>query len=351
VEEIVPLSTFNSDGRAICWLASIRWLRFWLAVLGIIFLLLASCEGFWRVRGFQPSITDSWQLWSKIRREANDTPQEVALAGASRIMLGLDPELLAENLNRPVHMLAIDGSNPLPVLYHLANDDDFRGNVICSIPPYWLAGGKTEGSKRPRKWLKSYEKQTLSSRLESRLVLALQYRLVFRYNGLSPQKLWKKWREGDDISPPYAPMRPDRFRQADYSKSDLNSLRESRIRRTRKMHSAVEFLKNDAFKQRIAAIESAVQRIRKRGGEVIFVRLPSCGEVFEIEEQTVPRKEYWDVLSRQLSSPTLYFKDYPELSGFTCMDGSHLDYSDARVFTDNLARIVLEKKLLVRIAH
>ena len=300
----------------------------------------------WRFRGFTPTITDDWPVWSQIRRQANNDPNAVALVGASRILLGLDPAIIGEESDYAAHMLAIDGSNPIPILVELSNDPQFTGNVICSIPSLWLAGELRSKGDRTAKWLRKYKKQSLSSRLETRLALTLQGHLVFRYGGLAPGKLWEKWRQDRPVTPPYAPMRADRFRMADYSMINLESLRVSRIERTRELHQEATMLGREEFRERVAIIQQAVERIQQRGGKVVFIRFPSCGEVLTIEEETVPRQQYWDVLAEGVGAATIHFSDHEYLQDFSCTDGSHLGYSDARKFTREILEMLQSRNFL-----
>ncbi|MFN2354610.1 MAG: hypothetical protein ABR512_08820 [Desulfopila sp.] len=339
-------STSNSNGRAAKYLGDRHWSRCMLLTACMYLILLGGWEVIWRYQGFSPSITDDWPIWSHIRRQANGDADDVALVGASRILLGLDPRILQKKVGGSVHMLAIDGSNPLPVLADLGNDPDFKGTVICSIAPLWLAAEVDSSGDRTAKWLRKYATQPLSSRLETSFALQIQAHLVFRYGGLAPQKLWHKWRQGRPVEPPYAPMRADRYRRADYSLADLQSLRASRVERTRELHDEAVMLQPQDFLQRVEDIEHSVDQIQQRGGAVVFVRFPSCGAVLRIEEETVPRQRYWDVFAAEISASTLHFADYDELDTFDCMDGSHLNYDDAARFTRNLADLFGEKEII-----
>jgi len=342
----VPSSTSNSSDRARQYFGWWRWSYIWLLIVCLYLGCIGGWEVYWRLRGFTPSITDDWPVWSQIRRQANDHRDALALVGASRILLGLDPAIVEEMTDYSAHMLAIDGSNPIPVLVELSNDPAFIGKVICSIPSLWLAGELKSKGDRTAKWLRKYRKQSLSSKLETRLALTLQGHLVFRYGGLAPRKLWEKWQQGRPVKPPYAPLRADRFRPADYSLIDLESLRAARVERTRELHQQATILDQREFRQRVEIIQKAVRRIEQRGGEVVFIRFPSCGEVWAIEEETIPRRQYWDVLANEVAAPTIHFEDYERLQDFNCTDGSHLDYSDARTFTREIVTMLQNRNFL-----
>jgi hypothetical protein len=321
----------------------VRWSVIWAVALSILVLLLAFWEMFWRLNGFIPSITDDWPVWGSIRREVNADRAGTALVGASRVLVGVNPDAFVDMARGRAYMLAIDGSNPLPVLENLAADPGFRGRVICSIPPFWLAGSTLSRGDRAEKWLRKYENQSFASKIETRLTLSLQASLVFRYSGLAPANIWEKWRKREKLRPPYAPMRIDRYRPADYSKTDLEALRMARVNRTRQMHQETSPLDRNEFAARVQGIQEAVRRIHLRGGKVAFVRMPSCGQVKEIEEQTMPRHTYWDFFAGQVTAHTIHFEDYLELNRSKCTDGSHLNYDDAHYFSGQLLAILSEK--------
>jgi len=70
----------------------------------------------------------------------------------------------------------------------------------------------------------------------------------------------------------------------------------------------------------------------------VFVRLPSTGAVWELEQTYFPREFYWDVLVQNTPADTLHFRDVPEMAVLPCPDGSHLDARQAEAFTRVLVR-------------
>ena len=94
----------------------------------------------------------------------------------------------------------------------------------------------------------------------------------------------------------------------------------------------------------IERLISAADLIGQRGGEVIFVALPVCGERARIEEERYPRADYWDRFVASSSHRTIHVDDEPSLTEPECYDGSHMDIADARVFTRDLYDIVTERQ-------
>ena len=95
----------------------------------------------------------------------------------------------------------------------------------------------------------------------------------------------------------------------------------------------------DGLTALIGSIKDDVERIRARGGRVVFVRFPSTGPLRELELEMWPREAYWDRLIRETGAPGIHFEDHSELMEFECPEWSHLTRSDAVSFTRRLAAI------------
>ncbi len=235
--------------------------------------------------------------------------------------------------------LSIDGNPPFPVLKNLANDDKFSGIVFCSILPQWLAE-KTPKKNRAAKWVRKYHKKTILSNIDTYLSILLQKTFVFRNQGLSPKNLKKQIKKGQWPVPPYSPMRLDRFREARFTDENTQKILFSRIKRAKEISQQSEIISTQGLYERINAVKKDVKKIKQRGGKVIFIRMPSSGEIRKIEAATWPKSRYWDVFADNISSPTIHFEERKELRNFHCPDGSHLDVTEAKKFTTQLLRIL-----------
>jgi hypothetical protein len=339
----VHLSTSNSNER----MRLRDWGRVWLVSLLTAGLFLGGWEIFWRSREFQPTIQDDWGIWAKVRRKAVVREDKaVILIGASRIQAGVHPDVFEQVTgNRPL-VLAIDGSNPIPVLKNLSEDQRITGTILCSFIPMFL-GEDLDDFGIARRWIRRYHEQKWSSRLETQLSILVERSFVFRYTGLQPNQLWENLLERQWPRPFYAPMRPDRYRAMDFSLTDPERILRGRIQREKEFQAKASPLSEERFMEKVSRIDQMVQKIENRGGRVIFLRLPSTGTVRLLEDQTWPRDKYWDVLAANTRAGAIHFEDYPSLSIFDCPDGSHLDVRDAVKFTRSLAEILLEEKLLI----
>src|SRR5437868_3743561 len=84
-------------------------------------------------------------------------------------------------------------------------------------------------------------------------------------------------------------------------------------------------------------------RIKQRGGQVIFVRTPSSGFYLDKERKSYPRNKYWDRLLAITNFDGIHFEDYPEIKNIKCPEGSHLGGDDRILFTNWLINALLQK--------
>ena len=330
----MPSYTSNSDTRM---RAGNLW-KTWLYAIFIIIVALGSWELFWRYQGFCASVEDDMNIWH-LQRSKISEKTKIVFMGSSRIQLGLHPDVFIEQIGIPPVNLSIDGNPPFAVLKDLANDKGFSGVVFCSIIPRWLAE-KSPEKNRASKWVRKYHKRTLLSKMDTFLSILIQNTFVFRYPGLSPEKLKKQLKKGKCPVPSYSPMRSDRFREAMFTDQNTPKILASRIKREKEISQQSIIISSGEFTERIQNLKEDVKKIRQRGGAVIFIRMPSSGKVREIEAATWPKARYWDVFADMISEPTIHFEDFMELRRFNCPDGSHLDVADAEKFTRQLLKIL-----------
>jgi hypothetical protein len=93
----------------------------------------------------------------------------------------------------------------------------------------------------------------------------------------------------------------------------------------------------------IASVKAACDKIKSRGGQVIFVRTPSSGELLAMEKMAFPRERFWDKLLAGTGCTGIHFEDYPSISKFECPEFSHLSVPQAVTFTKALINILKEK--------
>lgn len=332
----VPSSTSSSDRL---------WPGTWFAVIAVVLLALVSWELFWRANGFEPSLHDDAMLWARSREQATVQGEDaVVLVGSSRMQMGIHRQTLARATGwPPAIQLAMVRGPSIPVLRHLAADEGFRGTVLCevSLPLFF---GQTEGFVREvEEIVRAYDERTYPQRFEHRLSMLLQGSLVTRLSRLSPTVIRNAIWFGQMPTPRYeGVIAEDRFRYADYAKVQSIPALHRRIRNELAQVEPVPA--TDAMLEaRFAEVEAMRDAIRARGGDVVFVRLPSHAMVLERETKWYPRARYWDRFAAQTDAQWIHYRDDPLLAQILPPDGDHLGVHQARKFSQRLAEILVRR--------
>lgn len=346
----MPLSTSSSEaGRSAHSVRAIHdlWPRTWLPVILLVVLCVAGWEFFWRAQNFAPSLSDDAMLWSRARQQATDLGRDaVVLVGSSRMQMDIHRETFAEATGwPPAVQLALVRGPSLPVLRHLADDQNFRGTVICeiSLPLFF---GQTEGFVREvEQYIAVYEQRGPADRFEQQLAIWIQQNFVTRLSRLSPIVIRNAIIFRQMPTPRYeGVIAEDRFRYADYTKVANIAALHRRISNELAKSDPVR-VTAEIFRDRMAEVEQMLAAIRGRGGNVIFVRLPSHAMVLSREQKWFPRSDWWDVFSAQTSAATIHYRDDPVLAQIIPPDGDHLGKIQAIKFSRRLWRLLVERGL------
>ncbi len=327
-----------------------------IAVLVVVITLLAAIA--WEVRcraaGYGPSLNDTEDLWAQTRRRVQ--PGSVVIIGDSRPYFDCDLDELERGLGTRPIQLAQPGSCAFPVLQDLANDETFHGTIICSIVPlmFFAPGGPLV--ENAEKAVKRYHTQTLAQRASQFLAIPLEEHVAFlKQEELDTKEILKRLpipnRPEALVPPPFPPYFASLDRERRARMTD-------RCAQPGKLQTRVRdgwfplftppppptYIPREAFLARMEAarearfhdIVAAVEKIRARGGKIVFVRFPLTGGLKELEDKATPRTGIWDRVLRETGVPGIYFEDYPELASFECPEWSHLSAPDSVEFTKRL---------------
>jgi len=269
-----------------------------------------------------------------------------AIVGDSRILFDTDLDRFEQLTGvRPIQ-LAIHGTSALTLLETMADDPDFKGVLIVGLAdtmffqPFDGYGGYV------KKW---HEYRAPYRIVSNQIDHALQRRIAFldsnyRLSVLA-HRLDRDFRPGVE-----GPM------------DDIWKLQEVGEHRATHLWDRVEYDPAwrartrwawKGFKEKFpftpqliakgqARAKAAVDKIRARGGDVVFVRPPSDPHLRVNEEAQVPKAKGWDVLLRNTKSVGIHIDDLPAAQGLPLPEWSHLSRKCATVFTDIYVRRLTE---------
>ena len=317
---------------------------------------LAGWEYFVRSKGFDHSYNDDGALWADKRAMIYEpTDKATVFIGSSRIKFDLDIHTWEATTSDHAVQLACVGSSPVPVLKDLAADPKFKGKLVIDVTEVLFFSTSPNNSESPEKNIKYYKEQTPAQRAGFHLNDFLETQLVL----LDKDRLSLNAR----LAYLHIPNRPGVFEEPIFP-PDFG-----RVKFCRQEYMTNRFLEDtvqvnqirgiwDFFRRMskeppasgpkldsiMLSVKTAVDKIRSRGGKVIFVRTPSSGPFLMGEKMGYPREKYWDRLLAETQCPGIHFADYPAIANMICPEYSHLSQQDAVVFTENLIKVLKEEK-------
>jgi hypothetical protein len=324
-----------------------------LLTLLLVVAFIAGWESYWRSQGFTPTFNDDKALWAVKRAEAY-TPRSTVFIGSSRIKFDLDIPTWEKLTGEDAVQLALVGTSPRLLLTDLANDENFRGKLVIDIIEVLFFAQIPPFHKSAKEAVAFYRKQTPSEKLSSQINLALESKLTFlEERRFSLTELLNELAIPNRPGVFSMPAFPKTFEWTTYDRqtymSDLFLSNPKDINRQTGIWSSLIMgtktppISGDALQAVLDEVRVNVDKIRARGGRVVFVRTPSTGPMGEGEKMAYPRDKYWDQLLAYTKAPGIHFSDYPETASLICPEWSHLSPKDAIRYTHHLVKVLREK--------
>jgi hypothetical protein len=317
--------------------------------------VIISWELYLRTQGIKITYDDGPPLWSHKRDmvyEAKD--KTVVFIGSSRMKYDLDIPSWNKNTHCHAVQLAIEGSSPRPVLEDLANDPNFKGRLIIDATEGLFFSDRS--NRRPNENIKYYHDRTPAQQASFSLNRVLESQFVFldKDNFSLNAKL-------DALEIPsrpgvfMMPIFPMDFQQNTFDrqmymtdKFETDTNLQNRVSGIwqffGKMAKGAPPMPDDELNAIFQSVKVAVDKIKARGGEVLFLRPPSSGPALMGEKMGFPREKYWDRLLVETGCPGIHYADYPAIDHFICPEDSHLTRHDAGVFTTHIIQVLEQEK-------
>lgn len=314
--------------------------------------LTAGWEAFWRAKGMEAGdYKNTEALWAEARRSVG--PRSTVIIGSSRIFFGVDLDVWEEAAGvRPIQ-LALEGTSPRIFLKDLAEDESFKGLVVVgvTVPLFFSSDGGLRASA-----LEYFKNETPSQRADHAISKQLEKALAFIDEQTRPKRQVEMWplplREG--MRPRFSP------RKLSIMTFDRNTELWSRVEGDLDYQAEAKAqwvigttnnapppgpdgkpaeMPSEAVSAVVSEVKTNAARIRARGGEVAFVRLPYSGAYATLEDNAFPEAKFWDRLVRETASVGVSWNDHAELRGYELPEWSHLSAAEAERYTRALVPI------------
>ena len=329
------------------------------AILTLI--IVISIVAFWEISLRRSGVTltydDGPPLWSNKRAmvyEPND--KAIVFIGSSRIKYDLDIPTWEKITANHAIQLAIEGASPRPALEDLANDVNFKGRLIVDVTEGLFFSNAPPNVETPNKNIKYFHEETPAQRASFFLNKPLESQFVFLdkdYFSLNGQldALEIPSRPGVFMMPTF----PINFSCTTFDRQEYmtaNFVADTNQRNKVKgnwqffasLRKGAPPMSEKELNAIFESVKKATDKIKSRGGEVLFVRTPSSGPYLQGENMGFPREKYWDKLLSITNCPGIHFLDYPAIDHFVCPEFSHLSRPDAIAFTKHFIEILEKDK-------
>lgn len=362
----MPSSTSNSEFQRV--IPDLPWRGITVTVAVAVIIATAAWEVHCRAVGYEPTLNNTEDLWAQMRRCVE--PESIVIVGDSRAWFDSDLDELERGLGRRPVQLALPGSCAYPVLADLADDSHFHGTILCSVVPgmFFAPGGPLV--EHSEKAVRRYHGQTWAQRVSHHLSMPLEQSFAFlKQDDITLGELLQDLPIPDRPNAQVPPRPPPYFCSIDHERrarmvercaqpGPLQEKVKSRWLALFTPPPPPSFIPAEAFGARMnAAVEkryadtkTAVEKLRARGGKIVFIRFPMSGPLKEHEDKVTPRAKTWDPLLQQTGAPGIYFEDFPELANFVCPEWSHLSAGESVEFTKRLVPHLRDALQLDRVA-
>jgi hypothetical protein len=327
-----------------------RWGWIFVQSFLIALFFLAGLEGVWRFHGFQPHISNSYELWADaMQRAINNRQQTIAFIGASRSMQNIHiPTLRSQLPNYIPVQLGLSMGSPIPTMKFLAESSKFNGTLVVDVMPskFFVRPTDVDKSRADYRYISIFQSQQndelrLSkpwiNRWERELKFFLQQNIAILSGYATPKKFVDKLILRRPVRVPFYWVTRDRMQIMDYSRIDVEKFRDSRP----ELHSRGLPLDTEELLKLIERVSGWTEQIQKRGGRVIFIRYPTQGAVRAIEVERFPDSHYWDIFATYCNAKTIDTNRYHKLNCFQKTDDDHIDSEEAPLFTTRIIEYIL----------
>ena len=330
-----------------------------MSIVVLVLLILFTSLWEWKMRSLELVPGDesdgTYDSWARLRQQVDKRDVPVLIIGDSRILYDTDLDRVAQLTGvRPVQ-LAIVGSSGLPILEDIANNSHFKGLAIVGMAETAFFDTRYTVA-RPKEALELYHWESPSKRASYQIqrvispglaMLDEDYQLSTLIFHLDPD-----WRPG--VKGPYH----DVWKVGESGRDGQNWIWR-RLEHDQRLsaHARSVWLQlfppfpidDKNIQEVLARTKAAVDKIRARGGDVVFVRPPSGPDLRAVEDKHIPRARGWDALLTYTQANGIHGDDLPAAQNLILPEGSHLTHACATVFTDAYIRAVAQQTPLLHL--
>ncbi len=323
----MPSSTSNSDipYRDI---PDRPWPRLLVVALVMLTIGLAGWEALARKMHHVPgSYLDNGSAWAVERRKLDSPEQnvQVVLTGSSRMLWAADLDILEEGLGTRPIQLALPGTSPLIIIEDIVNETDFSGLILVGQTPFLFSapGGGFMGDVA----LGAYRTESPSKRLGYQMHRQLSNQLGFLDQAFELFPLMEHyvalpvregatdlmaggWKLGDTYDDRQTDMWVPIEQPGSFDHQQIINFWEAGMGDPPPNAEAQAGMAAGSN----GRLEPLIAEMRARGGDIVFIRMPSSGRYRDRELEADVDANVWRLHVEGVDALSVNGWDYPQLS-------------------------------------
>jgi hypothetical protein len=302
-------------------------------------LIVAAWEVRMRALGLRAEDRDDGRShWAAERRALAAGPADaIAIVGDSRALFDTDLAVWEEMTGRRPVQLALAGTTARPFLAELASDERFRGLAVVGFTEFTYFFDQANLNVGVLPYART---QSPAQRFGHDVFLGLSPWFAFLDVEYRLPTLVRRVRLAERAGVMMTPyLFPWKLSESfDHRQTFLWPRIETdqRLRDKAKLSWAslpAPPIADELVTAVVAETRGYVDRIRARGGEVLFLKPPAAGDFLAWERERAPRARVWDRLVRETGVVGLHWEDYADMQGLEVPEWSHLTRESATRYT------------------
>ncbi len=358
----MPLSTsnFNVVYRNI---PEQPWIKIIITSFILVFLLLIGWELLARKMQHQPGgyLSGMDAMWAQERRKLDKSEHDirVVLTGSSRMLWAADLNIMEKQLGTRPLQLSLPGTSPALFVEDIVENTTFDGIILVGVTPFlfnWLTEGffGTDAFGRyhdesPAQWMSTKLHDPLAKNLAFIDEGFSLFELVDHYMML-PQRENAKvlnqqgWKLGDT----YDDRQTDMWAPVEQIGSfDNEQILNFWLPGIDKIKTSEEMAK--MVTETVDFFTPLISKLEARGGDMIFIRMPSSGLYLEKDIKSNHRDNLWLPMIKGFNAPAINSMDFAELSSdLEIPEWSHLSRKSQDIWSERIIPYIREAYFIAR---
>jgi len=330
----------------------------WHSIIAIAMVLIVIGLGFWEALARSMyHVPGTYQglgyIWADERRKLDgESDVRVVLAGSSRMLWAADLDILEDKLGTRPIQLSLPGTSPALIVQDIANNTEFNGLILVGATPRLFNStgkGFTGGlafdryhNLSPSQWSGNKLHRFLSDYIGFLDDAFDLFSLLERYTSFPDRPgaedlktgLWKLGNFYDDYQtdmwePVETPGSFDNIQITNFWTPGIERPPQTPEEMAESAQKTIEFY------------APLIEKIRARGGDIVFIRMPSDGRYLDVDLETNHRELIWQPMTEGFDATAINSHDYPQLSSeLDIPEWSHLSRASQDDWSRDIVPIV-----------